>query len=200
MTPPRPAAPDGIDDAAVIARSRHDPEQFAALFARHAPAIKRYVIRRLGQDPAEDIVAETFTLAFQRRDSYDPAYGDARPWLYGITTNLMRRHRRQEIGMYRALSRTGVDPVVEPFTNEVHRRLAADGERRRLAAALAGLSRPHRDALLLVTWGELSYEQAALALGVPSGTVRSRVSRARAKLRRVLGGIDQAGENEGKIG
>ncbi|MGV9326913.1 RNA polymerase sigma factor [Streptosporangium sandarakinum] len=199
-TPPRPPDPEEIDDAAVIARSRYEPERFAVLFARHAPALKRYVIRRLGQDPAEDIVAETFTLAFQRRGSYDPAYGDARPWLYGIATNLMRRRRRQEISMYRALSRTGTDPVVEPFTDEVDRRVTADGQRRRLAAALAGLSRPYRDALLLVTWGDLNYEQAALALGVPVGTVRSRISRARERLRRALGGMDPAIESEGKIG
>ncbi|GAA4223779.1 RNA polymerase sigma-70 factor (ECF subfamily) [Streptosporangium album] len=195
--PPRPAGVETADDATVIERSRHEPERFATLFTRHAPALKRYVIRRLGLDPAEDIVAETFATAFQHRESYDLAYGDARPWLYGIATNLIGRHRRREIGLYRALSRTGADSVIEPFTDEVDQRVAAGGARRRLAAALAGLPRGHRDTLLLVTWTDLTYEQAAQALGVPVGTVRSRVNRARSKLRRVLGDIDPTATDEG---
>ncbi|MFG1680533.1 RNA polymerase sigma factor [Nonomuraea sp. NPDC049269] len=195
--PPWPAAVETADDAAVIARSRHEPEHFTTLFTRHAPALKRYVIRRLGPDPAEDIVAETFARAFQHRETYDLARDDARPWLYGIATNLIGRHRRHEISQYRALSRTGADSVTESFTDEVDQRVAADGARRRLAGALAGLPRGHRDALLLVTWAELTYEQAAHALGVPVGTVRSRVNRARSKLRRVLGGIDPTDADEG---
>ncbi|MEV4180286.1 RNA polymerase sigma factor [Streptosporangium canum] len=195
--PPRPVAVEAADDAAVIERSRREPEQFATLFTRHAPALKRYVIRRLGQDPAEDIVAETFTVAFQSLESYDLSRDDARPWLYGIATNLIRRHRRREISLYRALSRTGADSVIEPFTDQVDRRVAVDGARRRLAAALAGLPRGHRDALLLVAWAELTYEQAAQALDVPVGTVRSRISRARNRLRRVLGDIDPTSASEG---
>ncbi|MFE3455450.1 RNA polymerase sigma factor [Nonomuraea sp. NPDC059194] len=178
------------DDTMVIAQSRQDPERFAVLFTRHAPAIKRYVIRRLGEDPAEDIVAETFITAFERRESYDMARGDALPWLYGIATNLIGRHRRREVTLYRALSRTGADSVTEPFTDQVDQRVAATALRRRLAAALAALPRAHRDTLLLVTWAELTYEQAAEALDVPVGTVRSRVNRARGKLRRALGDVD----------
>ncbi|WP_329085497.1 MULTISPECIES: RNA polymerase sigma factor [unclassified Streptosporangium] len=195
--PPRPAAVETADDATVIKWSRHEPERFAVLFTRHGPALKRYVIRRLGQDHAEDIVAETFAAAFEHRESYDLARDDARPWLYGIATNLIGRHRRHEINLYRALGRTGMDPVIEPFTDQVDRRVAADAARRRLASALAGLSRAHRDTLLLVTWTDLTYEQAAQALGVPVGTVRSRVNRARGRLRRALGGIDPTAINEG---
>ena len=79
------------DDAAVIRLSRHEPEQFTVLFRRHAPHIQHYVVRRLGQDAADDIVAETFLLAFRQRDTYDQARADARPWLYGIATNLIGR-------------------------------------------------------------------------------------------------------------
>jgi DNA-directed RNA polymerase specialized sigma24 family protein len=82
------------DDAAVIQLSRQAPEHFTMLFRRHAPRIQRYVVRRLGQDAADDIVAETFLLAFRQRDSYDQTRADARPWLYGIATNLIGRHRR----------------------------------------------------------------------------------------------------------
>ena len=76
------AEPDAdVDDAAVIQLSRHEPEHFTVLFRRHAPHIQRYAARRLGQDAAEDIVAETFLLAFRQRNTYDPARADARPWL-----------------------------------------------------------------------------------------------------------------------
>ncbi|MER7501380.1 RNA polymerase sigma factor [Nonomuraea pusilla] len=174
-----------------------EPDRFTALFTRHAPELKRYAVRRLGLEPADDIVAETFAVALQNLASYDTGRGDERAWLYGIATNLIGRHRRREIALYRALSRTGTDAVTEPFTDEVDRRVTADGARRRLAGALAGLSRAHRDTLLLVTWAELTYEEAALALGVPVGTVRSRINRARSKVRRALGGIDPTAEEEG---
>jgi len=183
-------------DAAVIQLSRHEPEHFTVLFRRHAPYIQRYVVRRLGQDAADDIVAETFLLAFRQRDSYDQTRADARPWLYGIATNLIGRHRRAEIRMYRALARTGIDPVMESFTDTVDDRVSASTASRRLAAALARLPAELRDTLLLVAWGDLSYEEVATALGIPIGTVRSRVSRARNKLRRTLGNTNPAAFDE----
>src|SRR5580700_2042653 len=97
------AEPSADTDAAAIQLSRHDPEHFTVLLRRHAPYVQRYVVRRLGQDAADDIVAETFLLAFRQRDSYDLTRADARPWLYGIATNLIGRHRRAEIRLYRAL-------------------------------------------------------------------------------------------------
>jgi RNA polymerase sigma factor (sigma-70 family) len=181
-----------LDDAAVIQRSRHEPEQFTVLFRRHAPHIQRYVVRRLGPDAADDIVAETFLLAFRQRDRYDQERADARPWLYGIATNLIGRHRRAEIRQYRALARTGADQVTEPFTDRVDERVSASTAGRRIAAALARLSAELRDTLLLVAWGDLSYDEAAAALGVPVGTVRSRLNRARSKLRRTLGDANPA--------
>jgi RNA polymerase sigma factor (sigma-70 family) len=184
------------DDAAVIQLSRHEPEHFTVLFCRHAPYIQRYVVRRLGQDAADDIVAETFLLAFRQRNSYDPTRADARPWLYGIATNLIGRHRRAEIRLYRALARTGVDPVMEPFTDQVDDRVSASTASGRLAAGLARLPAELRDTLLLVVWGDLSYDEAATALGVPIGTVRSRLSRARSRLRRTLGDTNPAAFHE----
>jgi RNA polymerase sigma-70 factor (ECF subfamily) len=178
------------DDAAIIARSRHEPEVFSVLFRRHAPRIQRYVVRRLGPDAADDVVAETFLLAFRQRDRYDQARANALPWLYGIATNLIGRHRRDEIRLYRALTRTGADPVTEPFTDRVDAAVSATAVNRRLAAVLAKLPAAYRDPLLLVAWGDLSYEETALALGVPKGTVRSRISRARTRLRQMLGDID----------
>ena len=199
-TPSRAAEPADTahtaDDAAIIRLSRHEPEQFAALFRRRAPEIRRYVTRRLGTDAAEDVVAETFLVAFRQRHGYDLDRTDARPWLYGIATNLIGRHRRSETRLYKALARTGRDPVTEPFTDQVDARVSAGAAGRGLAAALANLPPQYRDALLLVAWGDLTYEQVALALGVPPGTVRSRVSRARSNIRRALGGIDPSALRE----
>jgi RNA polymerase sigma factor (sigma-70 family) len=180
----------GEADACLIERSRREPEAFAEVFRRHAPDIKRYVTRRLGTDAAEDVVAETFLAAFRQRGRYDVRRPDARPWLYGIATNLIGRHVRTEVRQLRILERTGADPVTAPFTERSDERVSAGAARRNLAAALAKLPAGHRDALLLVAWGGLSYEETAQALGVRIGTVRSRVSRARSGLRRELGGIN----------
>ncbi|WP_307797121.1 RNA polymerase sigma factor [Actinomadura barringtoniae] len=199
MTTPRrrsPESPEDLDDASVIAWSRREPERFESLFQRHAPTIMRYVVRRLGTEPADDIVAETFLVAFRRRESYDLARTDARPWLYGIATNLVRRHRRSEVRQLRALARTGVDPVTESFTEAADTRLSADAARRPLAAAIARLPAAQRDVLLLVSWEGLTYDEAGRALGVPPGTVRSRMNRVRNKLRAALGGVDPTAMTE----
>ena len=191
--PARPAGDDAEDDAAVIRRSHDEPEHFAVLFRRYAPGVQRYVRRRLGVSAADDVVAETFLAAFHRRDRYDLECESARPWLYGIATNLMGRYRRPEVQQYRMLARTGHDPVTEPFTDRVDAAVTAEGLRGQLAAALARLPAAHRDTLLLVVWGDLSYNEAATALGIPIGTVRSRMNRARTSLRRSL---TTAGEPE----
>jgi len=186
---PAGAGPVTSDDAALIARSLQAPECFGVLFDRHAPAIGRYIARRLGPDAADDLVAETFLVAFRRRGHYDLAHGDARPWLYGIATRLIGRHRRDEVRFFRAIARTGVDPAAEPVADQVTDRVAAQAASRELAAAVAALSRAQRDVLLLVASG-LSYQEAGLALGVPAGTVSSRLARARRKVREALGGQD----------
>ncbi|MFF1924730.1 RNA polymerase sigma factor [Streptomyces sp. NPDC058221] len=178
-------------DAHVIARSRDEPELFAALFDRYAAAVHRYAARRLGPEAAEDLMAETFTTAFQRRHTYDLTRADARPWLFGIATNLVSRHRRAEARRFKALARVpGPVEHEEPVADRAVARAGATGVRRDLAAALAGLSARHRDVVLLVAWADLDYEEAATALGVPVGTVRSRLHRARSKLREALGGSD----------
>jgi RNA polymerase sigma factor (sigma-70 family) len=183
------AGPDASDDAALITRSLCAPECFGALFDRHAPAISRYIARRLGPDAADDLVAETFLAAFRKRGRYDGAQADARPWLYGIATRLIGRHRRGEVRFFRAIARTGADPAAEHFADQVTDRIAAQSARRELAAALARLPQGQRDVLLLVASG-LGYEETALALAVPVGTVSSRLVRARRKVREALGGQD----------
>lgn len=177
---------DGVDDATVIAQSCGQPEVFSAIFERHAAPLGRYASRRLGPAAAEDVVAEAFLIAFRQRHRYHSEHSDARPWLYGITSNLIGRHRREEIRRLRAWERTGVDPLAEAFTDAIDEKVTADASGPRLAAALASLNRGQREVLLLVAWADLTYDQVAEALGIAEGTVRSRMNRARARLRQAL--------------
>jgi RNA polymerase sigma factor (sigma-70 family) len=183
-----PAAPAERSpaDNAIVERALYEPEAFTALFDRHVDDVHRYVVRRLGPGAAEDVTAETFTVAFARRMRFDLSRPDARPWLLGIATNLVRGHRRAEVRRWRAMAKAVPAATDEPEADRVAARLTAQAARRELAAALARLSPDQRDALLLHAWAELDYEQIALALGVPVGTVRSRLHRARAVLREVL--------------
>lgn len=178
-------------DGAVIIRSLENPEHFEVVYDRHVMAIHRYASRRVGTTLADDVAAETFLRAFRARARYDPAADSALPWLYGIATNVLHTHRRREKTQYRAWERTGADPVVAADHAEGVVLQVAAGERaRQLNGALARLTQKERDVVLLVTWAELSYEQAAESLGIPVGTVRSRLNRARGRLRDILNRFD----------
>jgi RNA polymerase sigma-70 factor (ECF subfamily) len=167
----------------------HDPAEFAELYDRHAAAIHRYLLRRLGAEVAEDLTADTFVSAFRSRSRFDATQATgARPWLYGIASNLAGRHRRHEVRGLRALARTGIDPIAESWVEDADQRLEAQSTSRPLAQALAELSAPDRDVLLLVAWADLTYAETARALNVPVGTVRSRLHRARRKVRAALSG------------
>ncbi|MFE9751593.1 RNA polymerase sigma factor [Saccharothrix saharensis] len=172
-------------DAEIIERSRHEPDAFAAIFDRHAPHIRRYLARRLGDQVADDLVAETFLAAFDKRRRYDRSRPDARPWLYGIATNLVGRHRRQEARRYRAVP---ADTSDLDHAERVAAEVTAHAARSLLVGALGGLSAEDRDVLLLVAWEQLAYEEVAAALAIPVGTVRSRLHRARRKVKQALGG------------
>jgi RNA polymerase sigma factor (sigma-70 family) len=181
------------DDADLIQRSLRDAEAFAVLYDRHAAQLHRYVARRLGDGAADDIVADAFLDAFRRRHKYDLDVRDARPWLYGIAANLIGKHSRAEIRMLRAYARTGRDPARTGDAvrgDEIDSRLAAQAVQRDLAAALAALPAADRDVLLMIAWADLSYHEVAAALHIPVGTVRSRLHRARTKVRAALGGYD----------
>jgi len=194
-----PPEPPTYTDAELIARSGELPESFAALFDRHAAALYRYLTRRAGSSVAEDLVAQTFLVAFERRDRYDTSRSDARAWLYGIATNLLRRHHRDEARLLRALARTGTDPVATPCpADRIASRLDASAVSRRLAATLAGLPAKERDVLLLYAWAELDIEEIGRALDIPAGTVRSRLHRARKRLRPVVDLADGSGGTDGR--
>jgi RNA polymerase sigma factor (sigma-70 family) len=195
VTRPPDALGEQGADAAVIARSLDDPEGFAVLFDRYHDVIHGYAARRLGPALADDVAAETFLIAFDRRGRYDLRRPDARPWLYGIASNLIARHRRAEVRQYRALARSGTDDVAEGHADLVAGRLDAQAARAPLASALAGIGSGDRDVLLLVAWAGLTVQEAGEALGVPAGTARSRLHRARKKIRAALGGATGFGED-----
>ncbi|GAA3576116.1 RNA polymerase sigma factor [Nonomuraea rosea] len=177
-------------DSELVSASWTEPEAFAELFDRYSAMLYRYVSKRLGPEPAEDLVGETFLVAFSRRRSYDLSYPDARPWLFGILTKLVSRHHRREAARYRALLRAPVDSHVESPADRVAAGVSAQAVRAELAGALAALPAKDRDVLLLIAWGDLTYEEVGRALGIPIGTVRSRLNRGRRKVRAALGGTN----------
>lgn len=174
---------DGPTDAELIAASATDPRAFMPLVERHHRVLFGYLARRVGPDVSEELVSETFARAFALRDRYDTERADARPWLFGIATNLLRNHLRSEVRQMRAYARSGVDDVHHPDEAATDARVDAGTHSPALARALAGLAAGDRDVLLMYAWGDLSYEEIAQALDIPVGTVRSRLNRARRQLR-----------------
>jgi RNA polymerase sigma-70 factor (ECF subfamily) len=161
-----------------------DPAEFGAVFDRHAPAIFRFAAHRLGRQPAEDVLAETFTRAFAARGRAYTVDGSLRAWLYKIASNLiadeLRRRERASVAHERLQAR-GVAGAGRFAADQGV--AAIDPE---LVAALERLREEEREALLLLAWGELSYAEIAVVTGDPIGTVRSRLNRARRNLRAAL--------------
>jgi RNA polymerase sigma factor (sigma-70 family) len=178
--------PTLLSDGQLISASRSDPERFGEIFDRHFDAIYRYCSCRVGANLADDLTSEIFSVAFRRRSSYDDTREDARPWLYGIATNLLRRHHRTEARRLRAYGRTTV-PTEDFDVTGVIARVDADAQKTAVAAALAQLKPVDRDVLLLLAGADQSYQDIADALGIPIGTVRSRLNRARRIVRERFG-------------
>jgi RNA polymerase sigma factor (sigma-70 family) len=177
---------DGVIMAASVLRG----EAFAEIFDRHGPLIHRFLARRLGADAADDLLGEVFLAAFRRRASYDQGRPDALPWLYGIAANVVAQHRRLEGKRWRLLAALPPQEVEPDHATDSTERVIAEASRARLADALAALARAEREVLLLIAWEQLSYDEAAIALQIPVGTVRSRLHRARQKVRARLGDRD----------
>jgi RNA polymerase sigma factor (sigma-70 family) len=159
-------------DSEAIAASLAEPRSFGVIFERHFGAILRYLRRRLDDQPAEEATAQTFLVAFDERGRFDCERADAGPWLFGIATNVARRHRRHEITELRAIAALGAEASVSDDGSEAR----VDAERMRgvLASCLAELPTEESDVLYLLVWAELDQPEIAAALGVPIGTVKSR--------------------------
>lgn len=176
-------------DSDIIRRSGESPHAFTALYDKYARMIFRYAARRAGESAAEDVMAETFLVAFERRASFDHAWEDARPWLFGIATNLLRKHHRTEAKMLKVMAkgsgRDSYDDSSERIAEQVDAAVATSA----MAGALRKLSAADRECILLYAWAELTYDGIAAATNVPIGTVRSRLNRTRRILK------DAAGNN-----
>ena len=184
-------------DLTILRESRVRPERFAELFDAYHSEIYRYVASRLSAGHADDLAAETFLVAFRGRARFEGTGGQVRAWLYGIATNLIRRHRRDEERKYRALGRAAQPDPNHVDDDQILARVAAQGVQLELAAALRALKPADRDVLLLVALGELNYAQVALALDIPEGTVASRLNRARKAVRTALGGVNPIRDETG---
>jgi RNA polymerase sigma factor (sigma-70 family) len=194
---------ESATDGELIRRSIGDPELFEMIFDRHYDVVRIYVQRRLGHDDGEEVAASVFEWAFTHRDRFDDAtFSSAKPWLIGIANNLVRRHlrrldvRRRRLPFSIALDRSTPEPSLDG--------LVALEQRPALRSALERISRDDRETFLLVVLAELSYQEVAETMGVPVGTVRSRVNRARGRLRELLGaaeainpGDEDSGEPDG---
>jgi RNA polymerase sigma-70 factor (ECF subfamily) len=175
----------GQSDAEIIARSRREPAVFSHVFDRHFDAVHAYLARRLGRETADELASETFARAFDARGRFRAERSSALPWLMGIATNLIHRHVRTEVTRLHALGQQAARATeeVEQWHDE---RAAVALARPHVARALAALRPEDRDVLLLVGLTDLRYGDVAVALSIPVGTVRSRLSRARGQMREML--------------
>jgi RNA polymerase sigma-70 factor (ECF subfamily) len=171
-------------DRDCLALSLSQPQAFGPIFDRHFDAVHRYLHRRAGRDLADELAAETFALAFERRANCR-ASESVLPWLFGIATNLLHRSWRAERRQLRAYGRSGVDLWVD-YEDEAASRVDGSALDARLARVLAAMRPRQRDALLLYALADLSYEEIALVLDVPVGTVRTWLHRAREAAQRDL--------------
>jgi RNA polymerase sigma-70 factor (ECF subfamily) len=171
-------------DGEAIAASLSEPRAFGVVFERHFGTILGYLRRRLDDREAEEAAAQTFFVAFDERERFDRERGDARPWLFGIATNIARRHRRGEVRELRAIARLDADPGASNDGTEA--RLDAERMRGALARCLADLPAEECDVLYLLVWAELAQPEIAAALDIPLGTVKSRLSRARKRVQEAL--------------
>jgi RNA polymerase sigma-70 factor (ECF subfamily) len=171
-------------DSELWDRSRAgDSDAFGLLFERHARLIYNYCFRRVGnRATAQDLLSMVFLEAWRRRDKELPP-DKVLPWLYGIATNVVRHQRRSDRRFAAALSRLPAAETEPDFADNSAERLDYEEQAQQALALLRILPQREQDVFVLCVGMELSYEDAALALDLPVGTVRSRLSRARARLR-----------------
>ncbi|MCX5255306.1 RNA polymerase sigma factor [Streptomyces canus] len=165
-----------------------DPDAFAELYDQCARSVYNHAFRLTADwSVAEDVMSATFMEAWRRRTSIEADGGSLRPWLLGIATNVSRSHYRSN-RRYRAAAGAAAGAGAAEVADHAEETAGRVDDRRRIAAtltALGSLRRPEREVLVLCLWEGLEYADAARALGIPVGTVRSRLSRARGRLRKL---------------
>lgn len=174
-------------DAEIIKASFENPELFAVVFERHYRDIHRFVVAAVGPTDGPDLAGEVFLRAFATRHRYRFAYPSARPWLWGIASNLISGYFRSGARRERAYRRVPPPPSFEPDPSEdAVNRITAEAQRPSLAAAMKHVRREDAEVLLLFAIAGLSYAEIAEVLGIAKGTVRSRLNRTRTKLRNLI--------------
>lgn len=177
-----------------------DPSAFEEIFRRHHSRIYTYLARRVGTDPAADLASEVFLIAFRKRRSFRVGATDAAPWLFGIASNLAKQQARRVSHRTNAHVRSAAEPSPRPYPGDAEDidRLLAQQQQHRLNVALGRLSSRDREVFLLLALASLSYAEIAEAVGVPIGTVRSRLNRARQQLEDALQrtGAVESGKSE----
>ena len=192
-------------DAACIEASLVHPDAFEAVFRRHHATVHAYLARRSDRSTADDLAGEVFCRAFRARDRFDLGRTSAIPWLIGFARNLLHERRRASAREHRHLRRAALDPTVshirdhgsddrisaDPIGQPGAGLERADGELDRVRKALARLPQQQTEPLLLFAWERLTYDQIAEVLGLPVGTVRSRIARCRGRLVELLADSSQ---------
>ena len=177
-----------VSDTDLLVLSRTRPEMLGVVYERHAPAVYRYLGRRVGVRAAEDLLGDVFVAAVAARLRVRPHdSGSALPWLYGIAGNVVRSYRRRSLGQI------PLDRVTAVDWDAVDERVDAGSRWQELRLALAELTEAEREVLLLVAWEGLSPAEAAQALGLTAVAARSRLHRARTRAQATLGAMAQAG-------
>ena len=192
---------DDLTDAELIAASIPHEEAFGRLYDRHATDVLRFFVRRVGPDVAEDLLAETFRVAFEVRARFDQTRASARPWLFGIGNNLLRHYRRSEERRLRAVA-AAIDADPHPTARPADEDADADALLRVISENIVALPEREREVVLMYAFENLTYEELAMALNVPIGTVRSRLSRGREHLRNAISareadGVAKGGRRDG---
>lgn len=177
-----------LTDCEIIVASRQRPELFEVIFERHYQAVYRFSAGRRGPDEASDIASDTFIRAFDRRDRFRTDRENALPWLFGIAANVARERNRKQIRRLRMVRRSaalfgGDDSRFEVDATD---RIDALSQSDALAKALSKLSEDEYQVLMLLAIADFSYSDIAESLDIPIGTVRSRIHRARNKMRELL--------------
>ncbi|WP_167736070.1 RNA polymerase sigma factor [Nocardioides sp. 503] len=191
-SPDRPDAPQHRAQRALLRAGDHDA--FGRLFADHADEVFSLALRLTGlRAVAEDVTSEVYLVAWRRRHTVELSDLPLRSWLLAIAArqamNATRGIRRRRSFLHSGRARPG---VVADFADETAGRLDDARLLERTRAAMAALTRPELEVVTLCVWSELTYAEAAEALGVPVGTVRSRLNRARRRLRTLTAGPDPA--------
>jgi RNA polymerase sigma factor (sigma-70 family) len=174
---------DRRTDSEVMAASLEEPQEFGAIYRRYFEQVYRYLARRAGHSAADDLAAEVFVRAFTARSRFDLGAASARPWLYGFASNVLRDHLRSQQRRTRAYIHAAEPAGTDAGLPDAMERANAALMAPRLQSALAALPEADRETFLLHVLGELTYGEVALTLHIPIGTVRSRIARARSRLR-----------------